>query len=54
VFCALSDCSNFDKEFINEKPRLSVTDRIIINSVDQTMFNNFSFINPAMANLKSP
>uniref|UniRef100_A0A8C1XBR0 Protein kinase C n=1 Tax=Cyprinus carpio TaxID=7962 RepID=A0A8C1XBR0_CYPCA len=46
------DCSNFDKEFINEKPRLSVTDRIIINSVDQTMFNNFSFINPAMANLK--
>uniref|UniRef100_A0A8C1LDT6 Protein kinase C n=1 Tax=Cyprinus carpio TaxID=7962 RepID=A0A8C1LDT6_CYPCA len=48
------DCSNFDKEFINEKPRLSVTDRIIINSVDQTMFNNFSFINPAMANLKSP
>uniref|UniRef100_A0A673IFX8 Protein kinase C n=1 Tax=Sinocyclocheilus rhinocerous TaxID=307959 RepID=A0A673IFX8_9TELE len=48
------DCSNFDKEFINEKPRLSVTDRIIINSVDQTMFNNFSFINPAMAHLKSP
>uniref|UniRef100_A0A8C1LCY4 Protein kinase C n=1 Tax=Cyprinus carpio TaxID=7962 RepID=A0A8C1LCY4_CYPCA len=43
------DCSNFDKEFINEKPRLSVTDRIIINSVDQTMFNNFSFINPAMS-----
>ncbi|KAK2892629.1 hypothetical protein QQF64_035616 [Cirrhinus molitorella] len=49
-----SDCSNFDKEFINEKPRLSVTDRIIINSVDQTMFNNFSFINPAMARLKNP
>uniref|UniRef100_A0A672T997 Protein kinase C n=1 Tax=Sinocyclocheilus grahami TaxID=75366 RepID=A0A672T997_SINGR len=41
-----SDCSNFDKEFINEKPRLSVTDCIMINSVDQTMFNNFSFINP--------
>uniref|UniRef100_A0A671N9M8 Protein kinase C n=1 Tax=Sinocyclocheilus anshuiensis TaxID=1608454 RepID=A0A671N9M8_9TELE len=49
-----SDCSNFDKEFINEKPRLSVTDCIMINSVDQTMFNNFSFINPAMARLKSP
>ncbi|RXN04260.1 kinase C theta type [Labeo rohita] len=49
-----NDCSNFDKEFINEKPRLSVTDRIIINSVDQTMFNNFSFINPAMARLKNP
>ncbi|KAI2665307.1 Protein kinase C theta type [Labeo rohita] len=37
-----------------QKPRLSVTDRIIINSVDQTMFNNFSFINPAMARLKNP
>uniref|UniRef100_A0A8C1IWE3 Protein kinase C n=1 Tax=Cyprinus carpio TaxID=7962 RepID=A0A8C1IWE3_CYPCA len=49
-----SDCSNFDKEFINEKPRLSVTDCIMINSVDQTMFNNFSFINPAMIHLKSP
>ncbi|XP_043093485.1 protein kinase C theta type isoform X1 [Puntigrus tetrazona] len=49
-----SDCSNFDKEFINEKPRLSVTDCIMINSVDQTMFNNFSFINPAMSRLKSP
>ncbi|KAK7149470.1 hypothetical protein R3I94_008952 [Phoxinus phoxinus] len=49
-----SDCSNFDKEFINEKPRLSVTDRIIINSVDQSMFENFSFINPAMARLKNP
>uniref|UniRef100_A0A8C1ECT7 Protein kinase C n=1 Tax=Cyprinus carpio carpio TaxID=630221 RepID=A0A8C1ECT7_CYPCA len=47
-----SDCSNFDKEFINEKPRLSVTDCIMINSVDQTMFNNFSFINPAMIHLK--
>uniref|UniRef100_A0A8C2GW05 Protein kinase C n=1 Tax=Cyprinus carpio TaxID=7962 RepID=A0A8C2GW05_CYPCA len=49
-----SDCSNFDKEFINEKPRLSITDCIMINSVDQTMFNNFSFINPAMIHLKSP
>uniref|UniRef100_A0A8C2GW15 Protein kinase C n=1 Tax=Cyprinus carpio TaxID=7962 RepID=A0A8C2GW15_CYPCA len=47
-----SDCSNFDKEFINEKPRLSITDCIMINSVDQTMFNNFSFINPAMIHLK--
>uniref|UniRef100_A0A4W4G6B9 Protein kinase C n=1 Tax=Electrophorus electricus TaxID=8005 RepID=A0A4W4G6B9_ELEEL len=41
-----SDCSNFDKEFINEKPRLSCADRTLINSVDQSMFNNFSFINP--------
>ncbi|NP_001082839.2 protein kinase C theta type [Danio rerio] len=49
-----NDCSNFDKEFINEKPRLSVTDRMMINSMDQSMFENFSFINPIMTRLKSP
>ncbi|XP_041709498.1 protein kinase C theta type [Coregonus clupeaformis] len=43
-----SDVSNFDKEFINEKPRLSCADRTLMNSVDQTMFNNFSFVNPAI------
>uniref|UniRef100_A0AAY5EQL7 Protein kinase C n=1 Tax=Electrophorus electricus TaxID=8005 RepID=A0AAY5EQL7_ELEEL len=48
-----SDCSNFDKEFINEKPRLSCADRTLINSVDQSMFNNFSFINPGMARFKN-
>nr|XP_055045600.1 protein kinase C theta type isoform X2 [Misgurnus anguillicaudatus] len=48
-----SDCSNFDKEFINEKPRLSAADRTLINSVDQSMFNNFSFINPVMTRLKN-
>ncbi|XP_028254648.1 protein kinase C theta type isoform X2 [Parambassis ranga] len=46
-----SDCSNFDKEFINEKPRLSCADRTLINSVDQTMFRNFSFVNPGMTRL---
>ncbi|XP_053170129.1 protein kinase C theta type [Scomber japonicus] len=46
-----SDCSNFDKEFINEKPRLSCADRTLINSVDQTMFKNFSFVNPGMARI---
>ncbi|XP_070785393.1 protein kinase C theta type isoform X3 [Enoplosus armatus] len=46
-----SDCSNFDKEFINEKPRLSCADRTLINSVDQTMFRNFSFVNPGMARM---
>uniref|UniRef100_A0A8C5EC08 Protein kinase C n=1 Tax=Gouania willdenowi TaxID=441366 RepID=A0A8C5EC08_GOUWI len=46
-----SDCSNFDKEFINEKPRLSCADRTLINSVDQTMFRNFSFINPGMSRI---
>ncbi|XP_062339338.1 protein kinase C theta type [Osmerus eperlanus] len=49
-----SDCSNFDKEFINEKPRLSCADRALMNSVDQTMFNNFSFVNPGMARIKGP
>ncbi|KAI1882216.1 hypothetical protein AGOR_G00248400 [Albula goreensis] len=49
-----SDCSNFDKEFINEKPRLSCADRTLINSVDQTMFNNFSFVNPRMDRTKNP
>ncbi|XP_023699259.1 protein kinase C theta type-like isoform X3 [Paramormyrops kingsleyae] len=42
------DYNNFDKEFINEKPRLSCADRTLINSVDQTVFCNFSFINPGM------
>eukprot|EP00063_Salmo_salar_P088522 XP_014063357.1 PREDICTED: protein kinase C theta type [Salmo salar] len=49
-----SDVSNFDKEFINEKPRLSYADRTLMNSVDQTMFNNFSFVNPAMGHIKGP
>uniref|UniRef100_A0A8C9F3B3 Protein kinase C n=1 Tax=Pavo cristatus TaxID=9049 RepID=A0A8C9F3B3_PAVCR len=39
-----SDCSNFDKEFLSEKPRLSCADRALINSMDQNMFRNFSFL----------
>lgn len=45
------DCSNFDKEFLSEKPRLSFADRALINSMDQNMFRNFSFINPGMETL---
>lgn len=45
------DCSNFDKEFLSEKPRLSFADRALINSMDQNMFSNFSFINPGMETL---
>ncbi|KPP68293.1 protein kinase C theta type-like, partial [Scleropages formosus] len=48
-----SDCSNFDREFINEKPRLSCADRALINSVDQTVFCNFSFVNPRMDSTRS-
>ncbi|XP_061523967.1 protein kinase C theta type [Phycodurus eques] len=44
-----SDCGNFDKEFINEKPRLSCADRALMNSVDQTAFRNFSLVNPHVA-----
>lgn len=47
------DCSNFDKEFLNEKPWLSFADRALINSMDQNMFRNFSFINPGMETLMS-
>ncbi|XP_028352233.1 protein kinase C theta type isoform X5 [Physeter macrocephalus] len=47
------DCSNFDKEFLNEKPRLSFADRALINSMDQNMFRNFSFVNPGMEKLIS-
>lgn len=43
-----NDCSNFDKEFLNEKARISSTDRTLINSMDQNMFKNFSFVNPKM------
>ncbi|XP_056429218.1 protein kinase C theta type isoform X2 [Hyla sarda] len=45
---SVNDCTNFDKEFLNEKARISSTDRTLINSMDQTMFNNFSFVNPKM------
>ncbi|KAM4038834.1 protein kinase C theta type [Anomaloglossus baeobatrachus] len=46
-----NDCSNFDKEFLNEKARISSTDRTLINSMDQNMFNNFSFVNPKMESI---
>ncbi|KAM6896755.1 protein kinase C theta type [Lycodopsis pacificus] len=54
ILTSPSDCSNFDKEFINEKPRLSCADRTLINSVDQTMFRNFSFVNPGMTRVAAP
>ncbi|XP_051767597.1 protein kinase C, delta b [Ctenopharyngodon idella] len=43
-----NDCSNFDREFLSEKPRLSQSDKNLIDSMDQTAFNGFSFINPKM------
>ncbi|XP_066553705.1 protein kinase C, delta b isoform X2 [Amia ocellicauda] len=46
-----SDCSNFDREFLSEKPRLSHSDKNFIDSMDQTAFSGFSFINPRMEQL---
>ncbi|XDV51741.1 hypothetical protein PO909_020568 [Leuciscus waleckii] len=43
-----NDCSNFDREFLSEKPRLSQCDKNLIDSMDQAAFNGFSFINPKM------
>lgn len=40
------DYSNFDQEFLGEKPRLSFTDKNLIDSMDQAAFSGFSFINP--------
>ncbi|XP_047387506.1 protein kinase C delta type isoform X3 [Sciurus carolinensis] len=40
------DYSNFDAEFLNEKPRLSFSDKNLIDSMDQTAFAGFSFVNP--------
>ncbi|KAM4882444.1 protein kinase C delta type [Thomomys bottae] len=43
---SLGDYSNFDQEFLNEKPRLSYSDKNLIDSMDQTAFAGFSFMNP--------
>ncbi|XP_064154771.1 protein kinase C delta type-like isoform X4 [Anguilla rostrata] len=48
---AANDCSNFDREFLSEKPRLSHSDKNLIDSMDQTAFAGFSFINPNMEHL---
>ncbi|XP_054639417.1 protein kinase C, delta a isoform X2 [Dunckerocampus dactyliophorus] len=45
---AANDCSNFDREFLSEKPRLSHSDKNFIDSMDQSAFAGFSFINPKM------
>ncbi|XP_021265201.1 protein kinase C delta type isoform X2 [Numida meleagris] len=41
-----SDYNNFDREFLNEKPKLSYSDKNLIDSMDQSVFNGFSFTNP--------
>uniref|UniRef100_A0A8C5QWC2 protein kinase C n=1 Tax=Leptobrachium leishanense TaxID=445787 RepID=A0A8C5QWC2_9ANUR len=46
-----NDYNNFDREFLSEKPRLSFGDKHLIDSIDQTAFRGFSFINPNMERL---
>ncbi|NWI50541.1 KPCD kinase, partial [Calyptomena viridis] len=41
-----SDYNNFDREFLSEKPKLSYSDKNLIESMDQSAFMGFSFINP--------
>ncbi|NWY17337.1 KPCD kinase, partial [Aphelocoma coerulescens] len=41
-----NDYNNFDREFLSEKPKLSYSDKNLIESMDQSAFNGFSFINP--------
>lgn len=45
------DYSNFDQEFLSEKPRLSYSDKNLIDSMDQTAFAGFSFVNPKFERL---
>ncbi|XP_046523748.1 protein kinase C delta type isoform X2 [Equus quagga] len=45
------DYSNFDQEFLNEKPRLSYSDKNLIDSMDQAAFAGFSFVNPKFERL---
>ncbi|XP_052238872.1 calcium-dependent protein kinase C-like isoform X2 [Dreissena polymorpha] len=40
------DVSNFDREFTNEAPKLTPTDKLFIMNLDQTEFCGFSFVNP--------
>ncbi|TMS18891.1 protein kinase C delta type [Larimichthys crocea] len=46
-----SDCSNFDREFLSEKPRLSHADKNLIDSMDQAAFSGFSFVNPRLEHM---
>ncbi|XP_078270821.1 LOW QUALITY PROTEIN: protein kinase C delta type-like [Rhinoraja longicauda] len=45
------DYSNFDREFLSEKPRLSQGDKNLIDSMDQAAFLGFSFTNQSMERL---
>ncbi len=50
-FKSKKDACNFDSDFTNEKPALTPSDREAIESIDQSEFQGFSFINPDFASI---
>uniref|UniRef100_A0A3P9PYA3 Protein kinase C n=1 Tax=Poecilia reticulata TaxID=8081 RepID=A0A3P9PYA3_POERE len=46
-----NDYSNFDREFLSEKPRLTNCDKKLLATMDQSAFRGFSFVNPKMEQL---
>ncbi|XP_014916362.1 protein kinase C delta type-like [Poecilia latipinna] len=46
-----SDYSNFDRDFLSEKARLTNCDKKLLATMDQSAFRGFSFINPKMEQL---
>ncbi|KAM4740183.1 LOW QUALITY PROTEIN: protein kinase C delta type-like [Anableps anableps] len=46
-----NDYSNFDREFLSEKPRLTACDKKLIATMDQSAFRGFSFVNPKLEKL---
>ncbi|XP_015240954.1 PREDICTED: protein kinase C delta type-like isoform X1 [Cyprinodon variegatus] len=43
-----SDYSNFDREFLGEKVRLTYGDKKLLATMDQSAFRGFSFVNPKL------
>uniref|UniRef100_A0A3Q2QA33 Protein kinase C n=2 Tax=Fundulus heteroclitus TaxID=8078 RepID=A0A3Q2QA33_FUNHE len=46
-----NDYSNFDREFLSEKPRLTYGDKKFLATMPQSAFEGFSFINPKLENI---
>lgn len=40
------DTHYFDKHFTKEKPRLTPVDKTILQSMDQSQFDGFTYTNP--------
>lgn len=46
-----NDYSNFDQDFLGEKPRLTNCDKKLLATMDQAAFAGFSFVNPKLEQL---